>query len=180
MININNTNKKYNDILYDSRPVQVSELVSDKNNAVHAELFNDALLKFVSSRNWPLSYLYENYKVIELKNDEYWKPSSIIILSRMYNNETHSFTKEKIDLTSYWNSELSFKNKTHTTLKIAKDDNINDYELIDINYVTGTATLKSKLTGNTIDVDFDHIDDDIKVSDDFSLTNTFSYMYQNR
>lgn len=179
MLNINNTNKKYNEMLYDSRPVKVSELVSDKNNKVHKELYIDALTKFAKSRNFTLDELFDNYKVIEIKNNEYWEPSSIVILSKKIDYKSGFFTKEKIDLAPYWNNILSFYNKTHTKIKISKDDNINDYVLTDINYVNGNATLKSKISDKEIIIDFDHIDNNIKVDDNMKLTNTFSYMYQN-
>ena len=108
MISISNKIKNYNDLIYDTRPVQVSEYLSDKYNIVHKQLFNNAVETYLKTNNIDNGVFYQNNKVIELKNDEYWKPSKLIILSREYEN---GFTKTVVDLTLYWNTELSFQNK---------------------------------------------------------------------
>ena len=58
-------------------------------------------------------------------------------------------------------------------------DDIVDAEIIGLNYVTGKATLESRLNGITFEVDFDYINEDTLVSDEYSLKNTFTNKYYN-
>lgn len=176
MISISNKIKNYNDMIYDTRPVQVSEYVSDKYNIVHKQLFNDAVQKYLTASSIDSISFYQNNKVFELKNDEYWKPSKLVILSREYEN---GFKKTIVDLTEYWNTELSFQNKTYKTIKF-DNENINDFEITYIDYVKGKVTIKSKTTDKEYKIDFDDIDSNMGISDELVMTDTWSQLYNNR
>lgn len=174
MINISNKIKNYNDMIYDTRPVQVSEYLSDKYNIIHKQLFNDAVTSYLNLNNIDKNEFYQNNKIFELKNNEYWQPSKLVILSKQYEN---GFAKHIIDLTPFWNTELSFKDKTYKTIKFSKD-NINDFEIIYIDYIKGKATIKSKLTDKEYKIDFDDIDSNMNVSSDIFISNdTWSQLY---
>ena len=107
----------------------------------------------------------EDHKIIELKNEEYWQPSSIIIIS---NNMP--YTKETIDLTKYWNNSQSNNNYDISNIKIT-NENMNDIEICNINYVNGTADIISRSNDITYNVPFEYINENIKVSDDMVLGN---------
>ena len=176
MISISNKIKNYNDLIYDTRPVQVSEYLSDKYNIVHKQLFNNAVETYLKTNNIDNGVFYQNNKVIELKNDEYWKPSKLIILSREYEN---GFTKTVVDLTLYWNTELSFQNKTYKNIKF-DNENINDFEITYIDYVKGKATIKSKTTDKEYKIDFDDIDSNMRISDELFMTDSWSQLYNSK
>ncbi len=176
MISISNKIKNYNDLIYDTRPVQVSEYLSDKYNIVHKQLFNNAVETYLKTNNIDNGVFYQNNKVIELKNDEYWKPSKLIILSREYEN---GFTKTVVDLTLYWNTELSFQNKTYKNIKF-DNENINDFEITYIDYVKGKATIKSKTTDKEYKIDFDDIDSNMRISDELVMTDSWSQLYNSK
>lgn len=176
MISISNKIKNYNDLIYDTRPVQVSEYLSDKYNIVHKQLFNNAVETYLKTNNIDNGVFYQNNKVIELKNDEYWKPSKLIILSREYEN---GFTKTVVDLTLYWNTELSFQNKTYKNIKF-DNENINDFEITYIDYVKGKATIKSKTTDKEYKIDFDDIDSNMGISDELVMTDSWSQLYNSK
>lgn len=176
MISISNKIKNYNDLIYDTRPVQVSEYLSDKYNIVHKQLFNNAVETYLKTNNIDNGVFYQNNKVIELKNDEYWKPSKLIILSREYEN---GFTKTVVDLTLYWNTELSFQNKTYKNIKF-DNENINDFEITYIDYVKGKATIKSKTTDKEYKIDFDDIDSNMGISDELVMNDSWSQLYNSK
>lgn len=176
MISISNKIKNYNDLIYDTRPVQVSEYLSDKYNIVHKQLFNNAVETYLKTNNIDNGVFYQNNKVIELKNDEYWKPSKLIILSREYEN---GFTKTVVDLTEYWNTELSFQNKTYKNIKF-DNENINDFEITYIDYVKGKATIKSKTTDKEYKIDFDDIDSNMGISDELVMNDSWSQLYNSK
>ena len=159
-------------MVYENKPTSVSELLSDRNNKVHEELFNDAISKYINKIGEDILTFYEKNKVIELKGDEYWKPSSIMILSKIYDKKLHKFNKQIVDLTPYWNTELI--NKNHNIVKDTTS------EIIYIDYVKGKVTIKSKRTGNTKKINFNEIDPNMEISDDMTLKGTWKYMINNK
>ena len=40
--------KNYNDMVYENRLVKFSDLISNKNNLVHKQLYNNALDKYIN------------------------------------------------------------------------------------------------------------------------------------
>ena len=139
-------------------------------------MFNNAVETYLKTNNIDNGVFYQNNKVIELKNDEYWKPSKLIILSREYEN---GFTKTVVDLTLYWNTELSFQNKTYKNIKF-DNENINDFEITYIDYVKGKATIKSKTTDKEYKIDFDDIDSNMRISDELVMTDSWSQLYNSK
>ena len=114
-----------------------------------------------------------NHKFIEIKNKEYWQPSSVYVISKV-----KPFNKYLVDLKLYWNNYQSMSNFNVSNIKINKEYNLNDAEIIGINYVSGIAKMYSKLMDETYEVPFEYLDDNTKVSEEMSLQNTFGYMLQ--
>ena len=76
--------KNYDKLWYNDTPVKYSDYVSNKYNDIHKQLYNDAVNKLLNDIY--IDYGCENLdaflgkiKIIEIKNNEYWKPSSVII-----------------------------------------------------------------------------------------------------
>ena len=108
----------------------------------------------------------DKHKIIEIKNKEYWQPSSIIIYSVEY-----PYTKTKIDLTPWWNTYQRYDNYQLPEIKII-DESINDNIIEEINYVKGQVNVYSKLNDLNYLADFNYIKEDTEVDDD-KLSNTF-------
>jgi hypothetical protein len=175
-MDIHNIIKKYDDMVYDSRLTKFSELTSNKYNNVHKQLYNDALCKYLSENNIDKSKFFLENKVIEQKGDEYWMPSKIIVISKTYDN---GYSKQVIDLAPYWNHTQDNAEYDYNDIKIHKSD-YNDSEIIYIDYVAGTVAMRSKTTGDIQHVDFKYIDGNTPVSDEYTLKETFTYMFKNR
>lgn len=165
----------FNDLLYDSGPISFSEYIFDKQNIIHKQLFNDALTKLGKTLNLDTEDIVKYYRVIEDPAAEYWKPSSVTLIAK---DRRQKHRRKKYDLTPYWNT---FKEDIDckTSYLAMYSDSINDVEVIYVNYVTGEATLRSKLTGGTFKVPFNYLDSSTQLSDDILLNETFTYKYNN-
>ena len=118
--------------------------------------------------------LYKKYhKIIEIKNSEYWMPSSIKII-----NKIPPYTKINVDLTKYWNMIQSNNTSKLSDLKITKE-NMLDSELIGLNYVNGKAKVQSRTNDTIYEVPFKYLDETVNVSDEMILSNSFISKYNN-
>lgn len=118
--------------------------------------------------------LYKKYhKIIEIKNSEYWMPSSIRII-----NKIPPYTKINVDLTKYWNMIQSNDTSKLSDLKITKE-NMLDSELIELNYVNGKAKVQSRTNDTIYEVPFKYLDETVNVSDEMILSNSFISKYNN-
>lgn len=185
MKNINNNINNYNNLLYNSRPVKFNEFINNQYNKIHNELYLDALNKFLSDEkilkseqfviyNGDLDSIMNNTKIIEIKNSEYWQPSSILVISKKY-----PFYQKKYDLSEYWNNFQDKSNIKISDIRMTKDD-IKDPEIVFLNYVSGKAKIESRLNNITFDVDFNYIDENTMIGDDYSLSNTFTNKYYDK
>ncbi len=112
--------------------------------------------------------LYKKYhKIIEIKNSEYWMPSHARII-----NKISPYKKITVNLSKYWNMNQSNSESKLSDLKISKE-NILDSELVEINYVNGKAKIQSRINDITYEVPFKYLDENINISDDMILSNTF-------
>jgi hypothetical protein len=125
---------------------------------------NKSILKLF--REYVLSLYKINHKVIEIKNDEYWMPSSIIIISNV-----SPYTKKVESLEKYWNNIQSKDDLNVSDIKLT-DYDINDAEIIDINYVSGKAQLRSKLNDMKFEVPFEYINKNLDVNEKMILNLT--------
>lgn len=165
-------------MIYETRPVKYSEFVSNKYNDIHAQLYNDALSNFLKDLNkkdefldWTEEQIETDTKIIEIKNTEYWKPSSVMIIKKIY-----PFTKYKYDLSEYWNNYQHKEDKKIDDLKILNEKLLAP-EILNLDYIRGKAKIECRQQGVEFEVDFDYIDKDTLVSEEYSLDNTFSYKY---
>ena len=84
---INYVNKKYNDMLYDSKPVKFSDFMSNKYNIVHKKLYEQALNKYIIE--WiEIRKVFKNYNEIFninlMKSEDQKLISSINIDDKKY------------------------------------------------------------------------------------------------
>jgi len=118
--------------------------------------------------------LYKKYhKIIEIKNSEYWMPSHIRII-----NKIPPYTKINVDLSKYWNMIQSNNTSKLSDLKITKE-NMLDSELIGLNYVNGKAKVQSRTNDTIYEVPFKYLDENVNVSDEMILSNSFISKYNN-
>ena len=118
--------------------------------------------------------LYKKYhKIIEIKNSEYWMSSSITII-----NKIPPYTKINVDLTKYWNMIQSNDTSKLSDLKIT-NENMLDSELIGLNYVNGKAKIQSRTNDTIYEVPFKYLDENVNVSDEMILSNSFISKYNN-
>ena len=111
---------------------------------------------------------------IEIKHDEYLKPSDVLIVNTQY-----PFGRKKYDLTDYWNTVPEKRTSKDMSLLHVDEDTIKYAELVYIDYIQGKCKFRSKLNGEEFWTGFDYINEDTIISDDFSLENTFTYKLQN-
>lgn len=177
--------KKYNNLDYTYTNVTYNNYVSDKYNIIHNKLYEDALNKYLKEEYQKLNdeeITFEDYKskfnFIELKDKEYFLPSIVIIKEIEY-----PFKSKKIDLSKYWNQyEESIITKKFNNEFYTDDIDINHYEIIYINNVQNTVKLQNKITGKIIYKDLNYLNENnnLHISNDLSLSNTFSYKLQNK
>ena len=126
---------------------------------------NEKIFDFIKSRC--LYYFNKNHRILEIKNDEYWQPSSIMTISNV-----SPYKKNIYDLSKYWNMNQEYSNANIEELKII-NENIKDAKLVSINYVNGTAKFVSKINDLDFTVPFKYLNDETIVSDEMKLNNLF-------
>ena len=116
--------------------------------------------------------LFKRYhKIIEIKNEEYWQPSHVQII-----NKLPPYKKNIIDLTKYWNMIQDNSNSNLSDLKLT-NENVLDSEIVEINYVNGTAKINSRLNDLTYEIPFKYLDENVNVSDELTLKDKFIEKY---
>lgn len=109
-------------------------------------------------------YLYKlDHKIIEFKNSEYWMPSSILIISKIF-----PYSKKIVKLHKYWNNIQSLNDLNISDIKLTNYP-INDAELLELNYVKGIAKMRSKLDDMEFEVPFGYLNENVSVSDDLKI-----------
>ena len=126
---------------------------------------NEKIFDFVKSRC--LYYFNKNHRILEIKNNEYWQPSSIMTISNV-----SPYKKNIYDLRKYWNMNQEYSDANIEELKII-NENIKDAKLVSINYVNGTAKFVSKINDLDFTVPFKYLNDETIVSDEMKLNNLF-------
>ena len=142
--------------------IDISSVFDDLQLAMNKT--NDTLVYIVTSNM--VDRFLQKHKIIENKNSEYWKPSSIIIYST-----TYPYSKKSIDLTPWWNLNQKYDNLNLTDIKII-DEQIKDSQIEDIDYVRGKVKIYSKLNDIHYSADFNYVKEDTAVDDDI-MSKTF-------
>jgi len=173
---IDNKIVTYNDMLYKSSPVRAADYISDKYNDIHRQLYQRAVDKLLKELNISKEDLKINYKLVEIKQDEYFKPSKVII-----KNLSYPFTATTYDLDKYWDNYEFLEEYKDLSEYWIDEESTKDAELIYIDYIKGKGKFKSKYTQKEFWVDFNYINENTRLNkDNFSLTNTFSYKLNNK
>lgn len=172
--------KNYDKLWYNDTPVKYDDYVSNKFNDIHKQLYNDALNKLLDD-------IYKEYgcqsikdflgkiKIIEIKNSEYWKPSSIII--KFTSKATHVVGDDiktiikgsiiKYDLSKYWNTYQNKNYDRHIGDCNIVSENIADPEILNINYVKGEVTVESRMNDLIYKTNSDYIQTGDRYSEEF-------------
>jgi len=168
----------------------VNDICLERNISVTPEIYNDIEYKLYSIKNDILEHLKDSsinliskykdialkqykkhHKIIEIKNSEYWQPSSIVIISNV-----RPYRKTTVDLSKYWNMIQSNNDISVYDIKNT-NENMQDSELYEINYITGTAKIYSRSNDLKFEVPFKYLDGDINVNDNITINNTFKSKY---
>ena len=177
MNNTNDINEGYNDLFYPSGPVKFSEFVTDKYNKVHQQLYADALTKLIKyiiyteELETTVEEFRRQHRFIELRADEYWKPSSVIVMTKR-----RPYTKKTYNLRGFWNLYQHKNLHWLWNIKQDKENKFRDSEIIYLNYLTGKAILESRVENHIWEVDFDYIDEHTFVSEEYSNDKTFAML----
>lgn len=115
-------------------------------------------------KEYAMSLYKKNHKIVEIKNSEYWMPSSIVIISNV-----SPYVKRTLSLEKYWNNLQSKDEYNISDIKLT-DYQVNDSELIELNYVKGIAKMRSKQNDMIFEVPFEYLNRNIDVSDEMSLS----------
>lgn len=138
----------------------VEKYLEIKSKSIH-DIYKEAICK-----------LYKKYhKIIEIKQSEYWMPSSVYII-----NKISPYTKTVVDLSKYWNMIQRNEIANIDDIKIS-NENLKDFELIELNYVSGKAKLQSRIEDIICEVPFKYLNENLNVSDDMILSNSFLSKY---
>lgn len=166
-------------MFYDiSGPVTLSAFNTSKYDKVHAKLFDAALEEYCKSVDMSVSYFRTSYNISEIKRNEYYEPSYIVISPRK--RGLKGITRTVIDMTAYWNQGI-YKEHNYKDIKEIPDNNLyTDWEVIYIDYVKGLIRLRNKNGGNIIEAPFGSVNGDVKISEEYSLKNTFTYILLNK
>lgn len=136
-----------------STRISVNEILSDKPDQIHKALYNRALEKFKSKHSLSDS----EYKFVEVIDNakEYYEFSSVLVVSKIY-----PFTKKTYSLEKYWDN-YQFTDSIENVI----DESYN-YEILEKNYINGTAIVLKKDTGEKIELRFSQLKG-IKYHDDW-------------
>ena len=151
------------DVKYDSdiESQEKRKIIINYINNVNIEINNDFKIE-------ALNIYKNNHRIIEIKNNEYWKPSSIIVISNIM-----PFSKQRIKLDKYWNNIQNMEEYNIEDLKISNEQ-IKDAEIIELNYVKGIAKMRSKSTDIEFEVPFNYLNENVEVNEELSSTNFIS------
>lgn len=168
----NKTISKYDKYLYNTRPISVSNYISGLPDAIHSELYSDAIRKFCEANS--IDDL-SRFQVIEKKSPYFWQPSYIKLIDR----NRHPYVASTYWLGDFWNSEYMSKAANDYSYMNVGAPNLTMTEIDYLNYVKGTATFRSKYTGDTFKAGFEQVGDETEVSNGFDVYNrTFSYLVE--
>lgn len=170
ILNVTNI-KNYDRQIYDSGIVKFNDFVNNTYDIIHEKLYNAALEEFVkdmASKEEP-AVTPEEYKrthtLIEFKDDEYYKPSTVLVISKK-----RPYTKQTYYLLDYWNTYYYKSKKFLSNILESNGDDLY-YEITHIDYIRGIITLESKITGDIIETTFDKLNKYTLLSEELRLDN---------
>ena len=154
----------------------------DDNIDLSDEDIRTRLLVLITKTNYNLWNLLKynikdtylrHHKIIEEKNVEYWQPSKILIIDKIF-----PYKKQQIDLKPFWNTYQEYKRHKLENIIIEQKEKLQDGVVEEINYVNGTAKVYSKQQNQYYNVDLNCVKDNTEINDEL-LNGTFAYMLKN-
>lgn len=166
----NLSSSPYSGLFLNGKLVSVTDLLNDKYDKVYDELVERAKANYLADGHTDDNESSYIWKVIKGKN--FIDAPHCYLIKR-----TFPYPSKTISLKKYWDCSEFLDSLDGSYEEIAIDeDSSKDLEITNINYVNGKCKLKSRLTSNSVEVDFNKIPRDTPISDDVTLKNTFTYM----
>lgn len=164
-------------LIYSNMVSSIFDISTNKNNTIHNELFEYALLSYIKtnlSSYTNIDELKDDYIIIEKTSHNFLLPSKVILKMNK-----KPFTVLNVDLKDYW-PKYQFVGNLDDIKIINKDEDFGENKLINIDYVRGKATLKNTFTDISFEVPLNNINSNTKVSEEMSLSNTFTNLLKNK
>lgn len=148
-------------------PLTVSEYINNSTERIHKQLFDAAIEAYKKDMDDAGTPIDEKSNIIEVRNKVYYLPSSIYIIKEGKKSKL-------ISLDKYWNNFFRDYLK-NTYIPCIKDVDIENAELIYIDYLKGIARFRDKIENIEFEVDIKNINENTFVAEDYVLSNTFGY-----
>ena len=167
--------RKYDQIVYDSTIVDVASYNDDKLEAIHRDLFADALENMFNElfrgKYSSVDDLLDHYRMQEIRDTEYYKASKIILQKK-----TFPFDRFNIDLSSWWNDFQGEIIASSIDDKLIDEEDKTYGKLVYVDYVAGRSKFINRMNGKEFWVQNSCVKDRLG---DRLLEDTFSEMYKN-
>lgn len=145
----------------------IDNIINKRNEHIHIEAYNKAKENFLLKNPQ-----YKEYSWIEIRNDDWYKPSNAIIIQPIW-----PFSKKRINLDKYW-PNMNYDSTKNKWQDILISDGVPyDYEIVYIDYIKSKVKIRNRINDDIRWVDFDRLSKDMNVSANFSLDDTFSKKY---
>lgn len=165
------SNSPYSSLYINGKLVSVNDMLLSKYDKVYSDILYKAIDKYCSANG----IHQDDYIWRHVKPQEISKAPKVTIINKKF-----PYGSKQVNISKYWSENEYIKNINNKYSEIMIDeDSSKDLEIVNINYAKGKCILESRMTGNTIEVDFNHLPTDVNVSDDkCTLKDTFSYLIQ--
>lgn len=148
-------------------PISFTGVLNNKYEKIHILLYKTALFNYfdyiirtelgddkddITKYNEKLNELLQNNKWVEIdRHKDYKEPTKVLRISK-----NKPFTKEKIDLTKYWNNEYLVKYDTQleNLLFTQNNENLINSEIEYYDYINERVQLGNKFTNDKIIINF--------------------------
>lgn len=153
---------------------KISDWLGQSKEKIHKYLLYNALYKCLKEENGLLDII-NNADIIEKRNKSYLDPPIYLI----FKHTAYPFEEVKFDISKYWDNEFLKDINNYSSINYNNYQN-NDDTIVSVNYVNGTAKLRSRLDNVDRVVSFDKINKDSPISlDDMTIRDTFTYKSMN-
>lgn len=163
----------YSSNLNNNSVLSVDDISSGKIADIHEQMYQTALRKFITVINLgnPIETFYDNYTVIETRMSDYNEASLITLIDKHTQK-----TVRNISLENFW-PKYNYKYTSNDDIVITSTPDeqklgVNEVEYID--YARGHALVRNTITGIKHFIPLSKIDNNTRISDSLSLSNTFT------
>ena len=179
---LSNTSK-YDDLIYYNTICSVEDYVNSKLDNIHAKLFDDALNSwFIENKQniedneighyENIDDLLNDFSICENKGEEFFNPSN---LSLMQKKTPHTILK--VNLSKWWNNiQDKILVKKNLNDKLIDEEAKTYAEVVYIDYVNHRTKIRNRMTDEEYWIDNNYVTPDMKLSEEFTLSNTFGEM----